>query len=258
MRPNGGTGALSSEDAYVLPVQDLLSIVRRRLWAVVLAAVLFFRSSCRIQPHATATIYEASLKILMGQERGITQIPEDVGGLQDLSETMAEGISSRSIAEAVIEQLDLQISAHAFIEERLDVAPVTNTQFVVVSYRDPDAERAREVVNTIGTVSSERISKVSPETNSITATVWDRAATPEQPVSPDLVRNELFGLIMGVIIGTGLAFLLEYLDDRWYSPEEAEQTTGIPTFGVVPSFKAAEGSAFAVWEDERDGKSSNS
>jgi capsular polysaccharide biosynthesis protein len=257
MRTNGDTRALPSEDAYVLPVQDLLSFLRRRLWAIVLVSVLF----CGVAVGVSLTLppmYEASVKILVGQERGITQTPDDVAGLQDLAETMAEAINSRSVAETVIEQLDLQITAHTFLEERLSVAPITNTQFVQVRYRDPDPERAREVVNTVGTVFSERISKVSPKTNSITATVWDRAVTPEQPVTPNPVRNGLIGLIMGVILGTGLAFLLEYLDDRWHSPEEAEQITGIPTFGVVPSFNAAEGSAYAILEGEREGKGQDS
>lgn len=256
MKTNRDIRALSGEDAYVLPVRDLLSIARRRLWVIVLAAALFAGVAAGVSLTLTP-IYEASVKILVGQERAITQAPQDVAGLQDLAETMAEGISSRSIAEAVIEQLDLQISANTFLE-RMNVTPITNTQFVVVSYRDPDPERAQEVVNTIGTVFSERIAEVSPKTNSITATVWDRAVTPEQPVGPDPVRNGLIGLIMGMILGTGLAFLLEYLDDRWYSPEEAEQTTGVPTFGVVPSFKAAEGSALAVWEGEGNGKGQNS
>jgi hypothetical protein len=34
-----------------------------------------------------------------------------------------------------------------------------------------------------------------------------------------------------------MAFLLEYLDHSWRSPEEAEQITGVPTVGIIPEFK---------------------
>lgn len=237
----------------MLPVQDLLSIVRRRLWVIVLAALLFSGVAAGASLMQTP-VYEASVKILVGQEKGITDTPGDVSGLQDLAETMAEGIDSRSIAEAVIDQLNLQISPGTFLDERLDVTPITNTQFVEVSYRDPDPERAKDVVNTIGTVFSERISRISPQNNSISATVWDDAATPDQPVSPSPLRNAALGLVMGLILGAGLAFLLEYLDDSWHSPEEAERVTGIPTFGVVPAFKTSGSSAYAMWEGEREGK----
>jgi capsular polysaccharide biosynthesis protein len=39
-----------------------------------------------------------------------------------------------------------------------------------------------------------------------------------------------------MMVGITLAFLLEHLDDRWRSPEDAEQVSGVPTFGVVRTF----------------------
>jgi capsular polysaccharide biosynthesis protein len=46
---------------------------------------------------------------------------------------------------------------------------------------------------------------------------------------------------MGVVLGIGLALLLEHLDDSWRSPEEMEQISGVPTFGVIPNLDATEG-----------------
>jgi succinoglycan biosynthesis transport protein ExoP len=43
--------------------------------------------------------------------------------------------------------------------------------------------------------------------------------------------------LMGSVIGVGAAFLLEFLDHSWRSPEEAESISGIPTLGIVPRFK---------------------
>lgn len=56
-------------------------------------------------------------------------------------------------------------------------------------------------------------------------------------MSPDPVRNGALALVLGLMLGVGLAFLLEYLDDSWRSPEEVEQVSGVPTFGVIPEFK---------------------
>jgi succinoglycan biosynthesis transport protein ExoP len=85
-------------------------------------------------------------------------------------------------------------------------------------------------------VFSEQVSEVSPSASAITATVWERAETPEVPVSPNPVRNGFLALVLGLMLGVGLAFLLEYLDDSLRSPEEAEQITGVPTFGIIPEF----------------------
>ncbi|MEW6638555.1 MAG: hypothetical protein AB1425_17275, partial [Actinomycetota bacterium] len=68
-----------------------------------------------------------------------------------------------------------------------------------------------------------------------------RAAVPEDPVSPNPVRNGLLALLLGLMLGVGLAFLLEYLDDTWRSPEELELVSGVPNFGVIPEFKVPRG-----------------
>jgi protein tyrosine kinase modulator len=39
------------------------------------------------------------------------------------------------------------------------------------------------------------------------------------------------------MLGVGLAFLLNYLDDSWQSSEEAEQLSGVPTFSIIPGFE---------------------
>jgi capsular polysaccharide biosynthesis protein len=42
--------------------------------------------------------------------------------------------------------------------------------------------------------------------------------------------------LLGSLLGVGLAFLLEYVDDSWTSPDEVEEVSGVPTFGVIPAF----------------------
>jgi capsular exopolysaccharide synthesis family protein len=85
-------------------------------------------------------------------------------------------------------------------------------------------------------VFSERVSDISP--NAVTATVWDSAATPQYAANLTPLRDALLAMVVGIMLGVGLAFVIEYLDDSWHSPEEAEQVSGVPTFGVIPAFGA--------------------
>ena len=180
--------------------------------------------------------YEASTKILVGQERGISVAPSDAMGLLQLTQTMAEGVSSRPVAETAIRQQNLRMTPEDLLGENLNVEQVPNTQFILVTYTDTNPERARRVANAIGEAFSERVSDVSSSANSITASVWDPAVTPDEPVGPDPIRNGFLALALGLMVGVGLAFLLEYLDDTWRSAEEAEWISGVPTFGVIPAF----------------------
>ncbi len=70
-------------------------------------------------------------------------------------------------------------------------------------------------------------------------TVVNGAVIPKSPTSPKPVRNGLLGLLVGLIIGVGLAFLVERLDDGINSRETAERAAdGLPVVGLIPMVDA--------------------
>lgn len=226
-------GSAPSED--LLSVGTLLRVFWRWLWVIVLVAALLAGVAVGVSLQQPPQ-YQASIKILVGQDRGIVESPQDAFALQGLTQTMVEAVNSRPIAEAVVEELDLQLTPEALLAG-MNVEEVPDTQFLQISYTDSDPARAQRVANAIGNVFSERISEVSPNANLVTITVWELAQLPEVPVSPNPVRTGFLSLVLGGMLGLGLAFLLEYLDDRWQSPDDAERVTGVPTLGMIPAFE---------------------
>jgi capsular polysaccharide biosynthesis protein len=224
------------EDAYVLPFKEFLAVLWRQAWIIVLVTFVFAGTAVGIDL-TRQPLYETSITILVGQERGITETPTDVSGLQDLTVTMATAVPSRPLAQTVIERAGLQITPEAFLEKRLSASPIEETQFIEVTYRDPDPQKAQQVANIVGDVFSERVSKVSSSANAITATVWEPAALPSKPVSPNPLRDGVLAAVLGAVLGAGLALLLGILNDRWRSPEELEEVSGVPVFGIIPQFE---------------------
>ncbi len=224
------------EGEYTLSVKELMQSLLRRLWIIVLVTLLFVGAAVGISLLQTPQ-YQASIEILVGQNRAFSESPTEALGVQELTPTIAEAVDSQRVAEAVIERLDLQTDPEDFLEN-MSVEQLPETQLVRVAYEDSSPEEAQRIVNAIGEEFSEQISDAGPDSNVITATVWDRAALPDSSSSPDPLRNAVLALMAGLVAGVALAFLLEFLDDSWHSPEEAERVSGVPTFGVVPQFKA--------------------
>ena len=63
--------------------------------------------------------------------------------------------------------------------------------------------------------------------------VFEPARVPTSPRSPDVERNSLLGAVVGLMIATGIAFLIEYLDDSIKGPAEIEEQLQLPTLGTI-------------------------
>jgi capsular exopolysaccharide synthesis family protein len=73
----------------------------------------------------------------------------------------------------------------------------------------------------------------------ITVTVVGPPTLSNRPVSPKISLVLLLGLLAGPMIGIGLSVILDRLDNKFRSPEDIQQTLGLPLVGNVPMFSAA-------------------
>ena len=77
-----------------------------------------------------------------------------------------------------------------------------------------------------------RIAKASTITN---IKIVDPAITPGFPIKPNKGKNLLFGFLCGCILGAGLVFFQEYLDDTIKDADEAKRVMDLPLLGVIPN-----------------------
>ncbi|MHB9003858.1 MAG: polysaccharide biosynthesis tyrosine autokinase [Coriobacteriia bacterium] len=73
-----------------------------------------------------------------------------------------------------------------------------------------------------------------------------------QAIAPKLRRNAMLGAIAGLMLGLGMAFLYDYLDNTIKSNEDAERLFAVPVLGTIPFDKKPENAArrrLAIVED---------
>ncbi len=222
--------------ANTITVERVLEILLRRVSAIILVTVVITGSALGFSLNQTPT-YVASVKMLVSQKSpGGPNLGGDIAGLQEVTLTVARAVDTEPVAQGVVEQLNQPELSAGEVLANMSVEPDPGTMFINVSYKDSDPQRAQLIANTIAEMGSQKISDVMLGANPIVVRIWQPATLPENPVSPNPVRNGIIALLLGGILGVGLAFLLEYVDDSWNSPEEVEEVTGVPTFGVIPAF----------------------
>jgi polysaccharide biosynthesis transport protein len=69
--------------------------------------------------------------------------------------------------------------------------------------------------------------------------VIEPAEVPVVPIGPQRLRTSLLGLLVSLVIGVGLAFFLEYLDNTIKNVEDVHRIAQLPTLAVIPAINEA-------------------
>lgn len=64
--------------------------------------------------------------------------------------------------------------------------------------------------------------------------VLSEANIPTNPVKPNKKLNMAIAMVLGLMVFTLLAFILEYLDNTLKTPEDVSRELGLPVLGIIP------------------------
>ncbi len=65
--------------------------------------------------------------------------------------------------------------------------------------------------------------------------IVDRALTPRGPAGPQRTKNVVIAFLASLMLGFGLAFLLNWLDDTVRAADDLETQLGTPVIGMIPT-----------------------
>ncbi|MBD3400176.1 MAG: polysaccharide biosynthesis tyrosine autokinase [Candidatus Coatesbacteria bacterium] len=103
-------------------------------------------------------------------------------------------------------------------------------------------QRRADVANKIHTMLLERYeeARINESMETGDARILDQALVPRAPVSPNHTSDILIGLLIGIVVGVGLAVIIELNDTTLKTAEETSQLLGIRSVGVIPKIADSE------------------
>ncbi len=78
---------------------------------------------------------------------------------------------------------------------------------------------------------------VTSTLNTNNISIVDRAEVPEKPAKPNLALNMVLAIMVGLVMGTGLGFFIDYLDMTIKSPNDIREIMESRFLGAVPELE---------------------
>lgn len=146
---------------------------------------------------------------------------------QDDVNTRAEIMALTARIEAIDELIrEREAQLNTVPEKELELTRLTRNKSVTESIYTMLRQRYEEM-------------RISEAMEAADVSVLDPAIVPRRPIKPRTTFNVAVAGVLGVFVGVGLAFLLEFLDTTFKSAEEVESYLGLPILGRTPVFELA-------------------
>jgi polysaccharide biosynthesis transport protein len=218
-------------------LRDYLQILWQRRWLVALCVAVAAGSALGFSYRITPT-YAAVAKVFVGP-RSVDK--NDVAGqIQELTASReyvtsyAEMLRSRPLAEKVVQETGAPISPVALTAET-QTRILPDTRLIEVVVTDVSPSRAQVFANELVKLFVEDKDEQFGGGSKISASVFEDALKPAVPVSPKPIQNGIIGGLLGLMLGVGVAFLLEQLDTTLRTKEDVEKVLApVPVIATVP------------------------
>jgi len=216
-------------------------IVKKRLPLIALIVAVCCLSVGLYSYYFIQPKYEASAKLIVNQHKDSSSLlPSiDVGSINStigLIKTYKEIIRTPRIMKKVAEDYPELGMSYGELIGKVSVSSVNETQVMSISVRDDSYGKAARAANAVAVVFQKSVPVLMKVDN---VSVLDFADPKESrgPVAPNPKWNIAVAFFLALMLGVGIAFLLDYLDDTIKTERDIESLLKVPVLTAIPKFR---------------------
>jgi capsular polysaccharide biosynthesis protein len=201
-----------------MEIKAYLKILFKRWWALLLGLAVVV-SATWFWTNQQDRVYQSKATFVL-RPRSSTLVVEDefvkaldmVSRRVEINTTFAEVATSRLIRSRAIEQMQ----TGSISDFSVSASVVGGTNILMISVEGPDPSSAQQYCSLIG---ESTLAYVSELYDVFELQALDPASSSRRPIRPNLSLNLLLGSMLGLALGGGLAFLIEFIRSPYEDPD---------------------------------------
>lgn len=219
-----------------MDLRDYLQVVRRR-WRAITVCVLLAVAAAGVLTVTTTPQYASTARMFVSTPQSDSAAAYQ-GGLfsQQRVASYADLIGGEDIARRVLDDLGIREDPSA-LASQVTATASPETVILDVTVTDANPQRAQTLAQSYAEQFTDYVAELETppgkDTAPIKLTVTDAASLPTSPVSPQPLRNLGLAVVLGLLLGIGLAVLRDTLDRTVTSPETLAEATDASLLGAI-------------------------
>jgi len=211
-------------------LKELLQSLKKRLLLIIIITAIFTAISGIVSYFFITPIYQSSTQILVNQAKSKNEAysPYEVQTNLQLINTYNIIIKSPAILDKVIKKENLEMTSGQ-LNQLVSVSNQQESQVVNITVQQKNPQKSKNIANAIATTFQNEIKSIMNVDNVSILTKAEEGSL----IKPNLISNMTLALVVGLMMGVGLALLLEYLDNTIKKDKDIEEQLGLPVLGGI-------------------------
>jgi capsular polysaccharide biosynthesis protein len=234
---------MESVESQQISIGQILSILRKHIGLIFASTFIVTLLAAFMTFFVMTPKYSATTQILVNRK-----LSENMAGAQyqqaqadvQMISTYKDIITSPTVLEAVNTKLEKQSGYEGDVDSlksSISIKNQQNSQVFSITAKSTNPDIAAKIANETATTFKNKVIKIMSINN---VSIVSKATPNEQPVSPRTKLNILIGIIVGSILGIGLAFLRELSDRTVTSEEFLTDELGLKGLGIISEINEAD------------------
>ncbi|CAN7469709.1 polysaccharide biosynthesis tyrosine autokinase [Terrabacter sp. LjRoot27] len=219
-----------------MELQDYLNVIRKR-WMIIAAVALVTLGLAAAYTALTPRTYAATTQFFVSTSGDDTTSSLAQGNTftQARVKSYSQLLESPKVLDPVIKKVGLDTTADRLASQVTSTIPL-DTVIIDVSVTSGSPASAQRIAAAVGDVFPQTIQEIERkqgQESPVKVTVVKEAAVDTTPVSPKPTRNLALGLVLGLLLGFGVALLRDVLDKSVKSQRDLEAVTDRTILGGI-------------------------
>ena len=218
-------------------LMDYVRVIRKR-WQIIVAVMLVVVAGAALATALSPNVYQAQTQLFVSTSGGSDSSALLSGSsfTQQRVLSYANVITTPKVLDPVIEALQLKTTA-AKLGDQITATVPLDTVLIAVDVTNADPRVAAQIADAVGKQFTKTVadleSVTTGQSSPVKVTMVSVPTVPTAPISPKPTRNLALGVVLGLLLGLGLALLRDLLDTTIKSEKDCAEVTDATVIGSI-------------------------